>query len=378
MRRNENHFIPAERLRGTKHEICGITCCSIDDDEDTQKYAGIYILYRKKTRMPYVGRATSFAQRRAAHFSKSRKSSNKKLQGDIKRYGKKAFVIRCIETHHQGTMSAAEFEYFIWQREIKWYERILAENGGDKSMIYNYGKPRRRTSSGKSHTPVRQWLSATEFVDYPSGNFAAKKTGVSQSNISECIHHKSRIAGGYPWEEIPEMDSDCEYDETSHPFSAIRTRGYYRPADAEIPAHLRSIKRSASPRTANSPHKLLAWGSALVRPVRQWISEDPKVFYDYKSAAFAAKMTGIAASDISKCIALKSYHAGGHWWVPIKAMNPKHEFKEGITDPALVRAQPFPCQEKQPTCTKDVPQDSQNSLLGRSPAAQTNKPQRIL
>jgi len=339
------------------------------------------MLYNKKTGMPYVGRTASFGQRRAAHFSKSRNSSNEKLEAAIARYGKKAFVFRCIETHHQGTLSDAEFEHFIWQREVKWYKRILFAKGGNKALIYNAKTPARMNPNNKGYTAVRQWLSATKCVDYPSENFAAKKTGVAQSNISDCANHKSRTAGGFPWEKIPEVEAACAYDEARHPFSAIKSRGYYRPTSAEIPTHLRSIKRSSVPRTSKRPHLSQDWLEPFGAEnlcVRQWISIKPRKFFDYPSMSYAARITGINQGSISKCCAFKAVHAGGCWWEKRPKMDPKHEFKEGITDPTLVRAQKLPRIKQNLTHKDDAPFADEVSLSGRSTPAQPNKPHRFL
>ena len=89
MRTHKAHFTPAAQHNSTKYEICGITCCSIDDDKELKKNAGIYIIYNRETGIPYVGSTACLGTRYNAHFGKShaKKPANKKLGEAIAKYG---------------------------------------------------------------------------------------------------------------------------------------------------------------------------------------------------------------------------------------------------------------------------------------------------
>jgi hypothetical protein len=82
-------------------------------------------------------------------------------------------------------------------------DRILRSKGYTKKNIQwlSWAENRyKQTMERRSRKgPVLQMMGSLIIAKYGSQRLAVKATGISQSNISECLNGKRKTAGGYSW-----------------------------------------------------------------------------------------------------------------------------------------------------------------------------------
>jgi len=367
MTKDEDHFIPAKNYAAKQRVICGIPCCSIDSNLDIGKHQGIYLLYNTQNGMPYIGRTICIEGRFDEHTD-GRHPSNEKLAAALRHFGKDAFKIYCIETTHQRQMSDAEYDFFMCRREtaavelaLKWnqpkdfklpesvaqsHSRWKWKSGGFSRSIYNAGYP--RPLGVKKKFPVRQWISATEYVDYPSQKFAERITRIRQGLISHCVNRKSRVAGGYPWERIKTVNYARLYRPDKFKAADVRSRANVGgPVNLEqFPPHLLNVPRNTkTPINSNSPNIPRTWQvktqDFYIRPVRQWISTDPDIYVDYTSRFFAAEKADVTPGSIKQILDRKPGYVSlkGCWWTYVDEEKgyPPRPYEEGVTPLDMIR-----------------------------------------
>lgn len=155
-------------------------------------------------------------------------------------------------------------------------------------LFKNCGISLAKIKSRSCHFQVRQWISDTQYVDWPSMSEAARTVGTSLGGISMACSGKQRTAGGFRWEAILEADTNhlCE--------------------NSRLPLE-----------------KMLA--GAPRHPVRQWLS--PTRYVDWNSATDAGRKTGVSSKNISRVCCAGKGKAGGFRWRAIRKVAAEHLYK---------------------------------------------------
>lgn len=166
-----------------------------------------------------------------------------------------------------------------WKTIRRVSQRHLYENSGIPSCELNVQT---------RMLPVRQWLSDSQYVDWPNRVEASRVTKTFLNAIGLVCRGRRKTAGGFCWEAISAVEPErlygnCGIDKT------------------ELRAHGRGI------------------------PVRQWLVDGRYV--DWHNISEAARVVNVDISAISCVCRGKSKTAGGFRWGKISQVDPEHLYK---------------------------------------------------
>lgn len=191
--------------------------------------SGIYQIQNIFNSKKYIGSSYNLSQRKTEHFRKLKLSchENGHLQNAWNKYGENAFVFEIIEYCDPDQLLIREQWYLDnWNPEYNIYKTAYSGAGykhtdESKEKMRKNAKPVWKDKLGSLHPAFGKpsWLLGAFGEKHPrskpviainiqtgvstifgSLSDASKKLKIRRSDISSCLTHKQKTAGGYKWE----------------------------------------------------------------------------------------------------------------------------------------------------------------------------------